>query len=177
MSGEQNIKKAYESILNHDFERAIEFFELAVSEEPDNAAYHYRLSITYARSGKLAKALTYAENACRLDGEHVEYRFHLQHLRSKQYTQRAEQLMDTVSDGAVQALPLLTEAIELDPLSMEAYLLMSIAYMEVLDYHKAVESAKEAIKLDPQHEGAMKLWIQAKQKLSEELRSRKGIGD
>jgi tetratricopeptide (TPR) repeat protein len=177
MSGEHNIRKAYKSILNHDFERAIEFFELAVSEEPNNAAYHYRLSITYARSGKLAKALTYAENACQLDPDHKEYQYHLQHLLSMQYTQRAEQWMDTKPNGAAQALPLLVEAVKLDPLSKEAYILMAVAYLEIDDSHNAVQAAKEALKLDPQHEGAMKVWIQAKQQLTLQLRSKEGTGD
>ena len=58
MNGENQIQKAYESILGHDFEKAIEWFEKAIAEEPNNAAYHYKLSITFARSNKLIKPLS-----------------------------------------------------------------------------------------------------------------------
>lgn len=171
MSGEYNIRKAYQAILQHDFEQAIDYFEQAIRQEPDNAAYHYRLSITCARSGKLAKALTYADQACRLDGDHPAYQYHLQNLRSKQNVQRAELFIDTLSGGAAQALPLLLEAIELDPLSIEAHLLLSIVYMELQDHHKAVEAAREALKLEPQHEGACHMLKQAKEQLTDSIRN------
>lgn len=171
MSGEPNIRKAYQAILQHDFELAIDHFEQAIQQEPDNAAYYYRLSITCARSGKLAKALTYADQACRLDGDHPAYRYHLQNLRSKQNVQRAELFIDTLSGGAAQALPLLLEAIELDPLSIEAHLLLSIVYMELQDHHKAVEAARDALKLEPQHVGASNLLKQAKEQLTESIRN------
>ncbi|WP_230876148.1 tetratricopeptide repeat protein [Paenibacillus validus] len=76
MDGELAIKKAYESILNHDFEQAIGWFERAIALNPNNASYHYKLSITYARSNKLSKAIRHAEQeivegdpACGTSGE------------------------------------------------------------------------------------------------------------
>jgi tetratricopeptide (TPR) repeat protein len=157
MSGERSIKRAYESLLEHDFEKAIAYFELAVRQEPNNAAFHHRLSITYARSGKLAKALQHAETACRLDGTQEEYRYHLQNLQSKHNVQRAEHLLDRRPDGAALALPLLEEAARLDPLSVEANLLLSVVLLEMKHYERAAAAAKEAYRLDPQHEGARKL--------------------
>jgi Flp pilus assembly protein TadD len=157
MSGEQSIRRAYESLLEHDFEKAIAYFELAVREEPDNAAFRHRLSITYARSDKLAQALHHAETACRLDGSRAEYRHHLRHLRSKQCVQRAERLLDGRPDGAAQALPLLEEAVRLDPLSTEAHLLLSMVLLRLNRTDRAAAAAREAYRLDPQHEGVRKL--------------------
>lgn len=165
MDGEQKIKKAYESILVHDFEQAIEWFEAAVEQEPNNAGYHYKLSITYARSGKLPKALGHAKLAYELEPEHEEYRFHLQHVQALLLGQVAEKMLE---QGEVDlAISYLKKAVDFDPLSIEAYLLLAVAYAERRDYKASIQALQEVLKLDPRHEAAKELSKKYKQQLKD----------
>ncbi|MDT2191680.1 hypothetical protein [Paenibacillus larvae] len=66
MNGEQEIQKAYQALLDNDFEQAIDCFEQAVRRDPLNADFHYKLSISCARSGKLKKLLLTQEMPCGL---------------------------------------------------------------------------------------------------------------
>lgn len=152
MVGENEIQKAYESILSHDFEKAISWFEKAIASEPDNAAYHYKLSITYARSNKLKKAIDHAEEAVRIDPDNEAFRFHLQNLRARSYVQEAENCLDPALKQMNKAIELLKEAIRLDPLSVEAYLILATVYASEKNYILALSAAKEAYRLDPLHE-------------------------
>lgn len=165
MNGKDKIKKAYESILEHDFEQAINWFEQAVQLEPGNAAYHYKLSITYARSNKLVSALQHANKACQIEPMHREYRFHLQHLQAKDLIYKAEKYFDHTEGHLRKAISLLQQAVSLDPLALEAFLLMGLAYAELNEYNVAVQKIKEVLKLDPQHDIAEKLLKQYQKKL------------
>lgn len=165
MNGDQKIKKAYESILGHDFEQAIKWFEQAIQSEPNNAAYHYKLSITYARSNKLEKALKHAKNACELEPKKREYRFHLQHLQAKELIFRAEKYFDQTEIHLRKAITLLQQAISLDPLASEAFLLIGLAYAELNEYNEAVLAVKEVLKLDPQHDIADRMLKEYQDKL------------
>lgn len=164
MDSDRKIRKAYESILGNDFEQAIDWFEQAVEEQPDNADYHYKLSITYARSNKLDKALDHAEQACRLDGRNRKYFYHLQHLQCRACVREAEKCLE--QSGQIHlAVSLLQKATALDPLAVEAHLLLAAAYLELNECDKAVRAAREALKLDPQNRMAKKLHQDAKQRL------------
>lgn len=155
MDGKKQIQKAYESILGNDFERAIEWFEQAIRLEPSNAEYSYKLSITYARSGKLKPALTYAERACSLDPEQDSYRFHLQHLQALDFVRHAEKLADAGGSKRLKlAVRLLNEAVAKDPLCLEAHLLLSAVHAEQGDFQLSAAAIQEVLKLNPQHEAA-----------------------
>ncbi|ALS22645.1 MULTISPECIES: tetratricopeptide repeat protein [Paenibacillus] len=151
MDGENAIKKAYESILQHDFERAIAWFERAIALDPHCAAYHYKLSITFARSNKLDKAIGHAAQAVRLEPEDEHYSFHLQHLQARKLILHAERLFEEQDERLWLAVALLQQAVELDPLAIEAFLLLGIAYYRLEEYSSAVKAVKELLKLDPQH--------------------------
>lgn len=166
MNGEHIIKKAYESILGHDFEQAIEWFEQAIELEPNNAAYHYKLSITYARSNKLNQALKHAEVACHLNDKDKEYRFHLQHLQAKELIYKAEKYFASTENDLRIAVSLLQQAVILDPLATEAFLLTGLAYAELAEYREAILALKEVIKLDPQHDIAEKLLVEYQDELN-----------
>lgn len=156
MDGEQATRKAFESILQNDFEQAIFWFERAIEQDPNNASYHYKLSITCARSGKVAKAIKHAEFAVRLDGKQ-DYRNHLRNLEAVRLVQQAEQCLNQVPARPRAALVLLRDAVEHDPLNLEAYLLQGIAYTAIDQYGKALQSIEEALRLDPHHETALLL--------------------
>lgn len=170
MDGERQIQKAYESILGHDFEQAIEWFEQAVALEPDNADYHYRLSITYARSNKLPQALEHARIAVKLDQASETYRYHLLHLLARELVQQAEPFFDREKGRLYMAVSLLKRAVELDPLCVEAFLLLALAYAGLDDYTFAVQAVKEVLKLQPEHELAKQLLQDYVKKLNRYLR-------
>jgi tetratricopeptide (TPR) repeat protein len=165
MDGEEQIKKAYESILMHDFEQAIEWFGQAIAINPDNAAFHYKLSITYARSNKLNKALEHAKQAVLLDGAEAHYRLHYQHLQAKELIQQAEGCFTESGDQLWLAVALLKKAIVLDSLCLEAFLLLGHGYSLLKEYDQAVQAIRECLKLDPQHEMGLRLLEEYQQRL------------
>ncbi len=169
MDGEKEIKKAYEAILDHDFEQAIEWFKQAVALNPGNADYHYKLSITYARSHKLELATVHAKRARELDGDNDEYRFHLHNLNAMELVQQAKESLRQSEDQANLAVTLLDRAIALDPLNVEGHLLLGLAYAQLKDLTKAIQSVKEVLRLDPQHEIAQKLLVDLKKELRNTL--------
>ncbi|CAG7648821.1 tetratricopeptide repeat protein [Paenibacillus allorhizosphaerae] len=181
MSGEEAIKKAYESILKHDFAKAVVWFERAIALDPDCAAYHYKLSITYARSNKLEQATLHAKEAVRLDPDDEHYTMHYRHLQAKELLFQAEKLFEESDEQLYLAVALLKQAVDLDPLSVEAYLLLSIAYSQLEDYSHAIRAVKELLKLDPNHPIASRLleeyglkWKQYMQTASPKEIKRKG---
>lgn len=170
MEGEAFIKKAYHAILRSDFEQATEWFEKAIERDPENASYHYKLSITCARSSRLAKALEHAKEAVRLAPDEPSYRLHLQTLQAKERVAQAEAALAQGSGQLYLAVALLEEAVRLDPLSVDAYLLLGVANASLSEYPEAVQAMKEVLKLNPLHEGAAALIEDYKKKLSETFR-------
>lgn len=156
MNGKEQIQKAYESILDNDFEQAIRSFEEAIELEPDNAEYHYKLSITYARSGRLTQALKHAKTACDLAPNQDAYRYHYLHLTALAMVQQAEKLAEAGGRSRLRlAERLLKEAAAKDPLCLEAHLLLSAVYAELGKDELAVRSVQEVLKLNPHHEAAL----------------------
>jgi tetratricopeptide (TPR) repeat protein len=165
MNGENQIQKAYESILGHDFEKAIEWFEKAIAAEPNNAAYHYKLSITFARSNKLQKAIEHATTAIGLEDTNEAYHYHLKVLRARELVEKAQKQLNVETEHEERAIFLLKEAIILDPLAIEAYLILAEAFAHRMDYARAYQTVLEAIRLEPHHELAKLQAAQYKLKL------------
>ncbi|WP_051236524.1 tetratricopeptide repeat protein [Paenibacillus pinihumi] len=157
MDSKEKLRKAYESILYGDFEQAIHWFEQAIDSEPDNPDYCYRCSITCFRSGKLHKALAYAQKAVELDNSHAEYRYQLQMVEARLLAGKAARLMEQAEPDYEAALAALQDAYAMDPLSGEALLLMGIASGKLDRYADAVRSLRQLLKLHPQHEEALRL--------------------
>lgn len=149
------IRKAYEAIVNQDYEQAAGWFAKAVEQEPDNASHHYRYSITLARSDKLAKALEHAERAAMLDPDDPGYRMHLNVLKARRLLLEADGLL--ADDGAAVpdcAIGMLEEAVRLDPLSVKARLVLAEACRRTGRLEEAREAVRDALKLDPGHREA-----------------------
>lgn len=164
MDGESCVKKAYEFILDGDFEGAIGWFEMAIAADPDNASYHYRCSISCARSGKWDKALECALKAAELEPGREEYAYH---LRTVQARLLVIEFKAAVTGGPAEAAPaieLLKRAVELDPLCFEAYYHLASVYMAMNRFDEAVEYAREAHRLEPQHAEAGRLLAKARRK-------------
>lgn len=155
MGGEHHIKKAYESILRNDFEQAITWFELAIRIEPDNADYHYRLSVSCARSNRLTKAIEHAQRSAALCPGNETYRFHLQRMHARKLTEEAEKAIEQLRLHEAESM--LRRATALDPLAFEAYLMLAVVYDKLGDPAMAFGAAREALRLDPQHDMALKL--------------------
>jgi tetratricopeptide (TPR) repeat protein len=170
MDGEEQVQKAYEAILMHDFERAMEWFEQAIAINPDNAVFHYKLSITCARSNKLSKAIEHAKEAVNLDAKDPHFSLHLQHLQAKELIHLAEGYFTEPEEQYWYAIALLKQAIRLDSLSLEAFLLLAHGYSLLKYYKEAIEAVRECLKLDPQHETAQRLLREYQQRLREHTR-------
>ncbi|WP_173275272.1 tetratricopeptide repeat protein [Paenibacillus sp. NEAU-GSW1] len=164
MDGESCVKQAYAFILNNDFEQAIEWFERAIAIEPDNAGYHYKCAISCARSGKWNKAHRFAKQAVELDASHTEYQYYLQTIEAKQLVLSAEQLIQSNPPQYEEALDMLNEAAELDPLSFEAFYFMAFVHAELGNLDTAVNNAREAIRIDPGHSAARRLFADIRRK-------------
>lgn len=147
MQGEQQLKRAFRSILDNDFEGAIHWFEQALAEGPDNADIHFRLSITCARSGRLGQAIHHARLAATLEPAHGEYKSHYDRLQSREFTLMAKKQLEQpeMNSGlAKSAVVLLERAVHLDPLSVFAQLWLAIAYGELQQYSRALQAVQEA---------------------------------
>ncbi|WP_373229686.1 tetratricopeptide repeat protein [Cohnella sp.] len=157
MDGETCLRQAYDAIFHGDFESAIFWFQQAIAMEPENAAYHYKGSVTCARSGKLALAMTYALKAVELNPNEISYQLNLRTLMARQKIIEARALLSLPVPDLEKSLQLLKEAAQFDPLSAEARLLLGILYRMQQDYRSALESIRDALLLEPQHEEAKRL--------------------
>lgn len=169
MSGEDLIKKAYEAILNSDFEQAVQWFQKAIEGEPNNPAYHYKLSVTLARNDKLTKAIEHAEKAWKLDQTNDTHRYHLDHLKARSLIGLAKRSIEDQPETYREPIDLLKQAISLDPLSVEAYLLLGISYLAIKEQILGCHALSEAVKLDPQNKVALRLLEQYKKNLGKGL--------
>lgn len=157
MDGETCLRQAYDAIFHGDFESAIYYFQQAIGFEPENADYHYRGSVTCARSGKLALALSYAHRAVELNPNDITYQLNLRTLMARQNVVEARALLSLPNPELTRSLQLLKEAVQYDPLSAEAKLLLGILYRMKRDYRSALESLRDALLLEPQLEEAKRL--------------------
>ncbi|WP_152393929.1 tetratricopeptide repeat protein [Paenibacillus guangzhouensis] len=169
MTAEECIHKAYQSILQGDFEQAIYWFEMAIVLEPDNPNHHYKLSMTYTRSNRLPNALEQARLALRYDPNNEGYRTHLNFVTAKLRTMEAEKLLTQSIRETHYAILLLRDAIQLDPLAIESYTMLAMAYAELKDYHQAIQVIKEAQQLDPYNTAITNLLSQYKDHLHMDL--------
>ncbi|GIP32418.1 tetratricopeptide repeat protein [Paenibacillus sp. J2TS4] len=181
MNGHKAMQKAYESILAHDFNQAIAWFEQAVAAAPDHAEYHYRLSISCMRSSRFAQAAIHAAKAAELDPNNEAYRSHLERLQAKENVEKAQNLLEEGREKAYLSILLLKQAVNLDPLSKEAYLLLAMAYADIQDFCSALEAVTEALKLDPSNPSGMELKKEYEQQLHQYLKKswtlKKGKGE
>lgn len=164
MDGESCIRKAYEYIWNNDFEEAIHWFERAIAAEPDNAGYYHKCAVSCARSGKWSKAKVYAEAAERLEPSNEEYRYHAQVIQSRLLLAEAEGLLALSPPNLHEAEPLLRQAIHLDPLSFDCYYTLAMVHAAGGRLDEAADDAREAIRLNPQHSAARRLFADVNRK-------------
>jgi tetratricopeptide (TPR) repeat protein len=157
MDGETCLRQAYEAIFQGDFESAVFWFGQAIAFEPENAAYHYKGSITCARRGKLSRALVYASKAVELDPQDPVYQLNLRTILARQRILETRHLLSQPAPDLEKSCALLKEAAQLDPLSAEARLLLGILYRMQRDYQLALDNLRDALQLEPGHEEASRL--------------------
>ncbi|WEK55723.1 MAG: tetratricopeptide repeat protein [Candidatus Cohnella colombiensis] len=157
MDGEICLQQAYDAILQGDFELALDWFQQAIALEPDNASYYYKGSVTFARSGKLQLAKSYAQKATELAPDEPVYQLQLQIVTARLIVAEIRIKLATVSPDLVQCMNNLQEATRLDPLSVEAKLLLAIAYRMEGSYGQSLAMLSETLQLDPLNEEAIRL--------------------
>lgn len=158
MNGEACIKKAYAFILTSDFEQAIIWFEQAIAAEPDNASYYHKCAISCARSGKWSKAYEHARKALELAEDEPEYIYHFQTIEARLQLSNAQLLLTQEPPALEEALLMLKQAVELDPLCFDAFYWIAMTYAELGQLDEAAVHAREAIRLDPGHSAARRLF-------------------
>lgn len=155
-SGRIYLKDAYNAIYENDFQKAIEFFKKAISCEPTNASYYYKLSITHSRNGEIKEAFKAAQMANELQPKSQLYRYHLQILQSKEIVLKvSEQMKNGTLTNELEEL--LNFAKQLDPLNIEAYLLLGIYYGEKNELRLALRELNYILNLDPYNQEARHL--------------------
>lgn len=155
-SGKGYLKEAYYAIFQNDFLRAIEAFKKAIRCDPTNAAYYYKLSITYSRNGAIKEAIKTAKKACEFQPHNQTYRYHLQILQAKNLVIMAsEKIKNDLFTNEVEEL--LIQAKKLDPLNIEAYLLLGIYYGENQLLNQALNEFNQVFILDPYQSQAKNL--------------------
>ncbi|WP_168119129.1 tetratricopeptide repeat protein [Paenibacillus sp. HB172176] len=164
MNGEECINKAYEYILMSDFESAIEWFEKAISLEPNNAEFYHKCAVSCARSLKWSKAKIYADAAEQLQPDNEEYRYHSGVIQSRLLLAEANLHLSTTPPELKEAAEKLIVAISLDPISFDAYYTLAMVYAEEGTLDEAIVHAREALKLDPQHAAARRLFADISRK-------------
>ncbi|WP_158299276.1 tetratricopeptide repeat protein [Paenibacillus antri] len=172
MSGEKELQKAYESILGQHFEQAVEWFQKAIEQDPDNPDYHYKLSITYARSGRIDEALAHARKAASLAPDGAEYGIQVRALEAKQLIATAERLIAEGPSGDALATTYLRQALALDPLEEGAYVLLASTLYRMEEYTSAMAALKELLELSPNHRTASALLEQIKSSFAVYLEER-----
>lgn len=154
-SGKKFLNEAYQAIYQNDFQKAINSFKKAISCEPNNASYYYKLSITHSRNGEIIEALQAAQKACELSNNQT-YFYHLQILQAKDLVLFAANKIDKgIISEEVENI--LIQAKNLDPLNIEAYLLLGIYYGERKIYLDAIREIDLALKLDTFNQHAKQL--------------------
>lgn len=157
--GTEYVQKAYQAIMNRDYVRAIEYFKKAIASEPDNASYHYKLSITYARSNMIKEALNEAETAVRLNPNVELYREHVRSIKSRYLTQR---VFDKIKNGHFHhdMIHVLKDAIMLNPLNTDARLLLADIHRQRGERDQAYRMLYEILRLNPNHKEARRMLMQ-----------------
>jgi tetratricopeptide (TPR) repeat protein len=126
VNGERYIKAAFAYLYIREFRRAIESFQRAMEVEPENPVYFFHASVTALRNQMYDYALLWAERAAELAPNNELYAEHLNVVRSSILTAEA-MLAKSVGNWA-EALRLLHDAMERDPLNEEA--LMELQWFE-----------------------------------------------
>lgn len=146
-AGRKYIKDAYQAIYENDFQKAIIAFQKAIDCDPENALYHYKLSITYSREGNMKEAINSAKKACQLS-QNQTYKYHLQILLAKNNVFLAKSKIDTgILTSDIEKM--LIQAQKFDPLNIEAYIVLGIYYGEKKLYELSFKEFELAQKLDP----------------------------
>lgn len=160
MNQNDYVKDAYRAILRSDFTEAATCFEKAIAASPCDAEVRYRCSITYARSGRLDKAVEHALAAVKMNGSKQEYNLHLQHLQAMMLVNEAKRLLEDEEAGSLNPyhpITLLKEAVSLDPLYGDAYVWLAIAHSRMNEHVQAISALKEVISLHPDDAGLRQL--------------------
>ena len=130
--------KAHEQAM--DIPEAEGHYLRAIALDPNFAMAHARLGVVYSNSGQTAKALQYFDRAYALsqhvsEGErlYIEAHYHLQ-----------------VTGNLSKVVETLQEAIQTYPTQISNYINITVAYLSLDQFEKALPYSQKSVDLDPQ---------------------------
>ncbi len=127
--------KALLALVNGNYENAVEFYEKAITQSPDNAEYYSKKSLALYRLNRYEESLKDDTQAIKLDSSNPRY-----------YNSRGVTLHEM--GRYEEALEDQTEAIKLDSSNPRYYNSRGVTLHEMGRYEEALEDQTEAIKLD-----------------------------
>lgn len=169
-AGTHYIKEAYRALFDHDFTRAVHAFEKAIQCDPANAAYYFKLSVTYARNQQLALAVQTIEKALSLEPNNEKFILQHKRLSCRRYTEEAVQRLEEGTEE--QALVLIERAVALDPLYVRAHYVAAQIYFLRRRYIEARKAARQAVWLDPNSAEAKTLLTRCREKVIAEKKKK-----
>ncbi|WP_047152602.1 tetratricopeptide repeat protein [Aneurinibacillus tyrosinisolvens] len=171
-AGKNYIQEAYGALFDNDFARAVRALEKAVQCEPANSSYYFKLSVTYARSHQLEQAVKAIKQAIALEPENERFRLQHSRLLSHKLVDQASYLLKS-GGSLLQALPLLEQAVSLDPLNVLAHYFAGEIYYHEEEFIKARRSARLALHLQPQFQEAKNLLERCRMDIKEEKKRKR----
>lgn len=133
-----NKKKGHEFLQKEKYQKAIEYFNLALSENPkDFGAYNFR-GVAHEKISKFAEAIQDFNKAIGINPQEAVIYYN----RGVVYSRQSKH---------VQALQDYTKAISLNPKDEWAYYNRALTYEKLFKYVSMIQDLEKAIEINPNH--------------------------
>lgn len=143
------IAGAYQALGNN--QKAIEYYKLAMSIEPNNADIPYYIAAIYVNSNDFENAEQYIKLALSKNPAHSKTK----ELESYIISKKTESLMETAvkvfeDEKYQEAVSLFDKVIQLSPNDANAYYYRALSFDALKNYQKAINDYKTVIRISPQ---------------------------
>jgi len=181
---ELNLNKGIASFYKSEYETSIEFLNMALNEEPENATANHIIGLSYYHLRNYDEAIKYLEIAKQFDPKLVNIDLDLAtvYIKTNNYENAVEVLKQFLSNNPdhgigyyylgfaqysggkyKEAIESLSTAKKLNPdLSLQSNFYQGVCYYQLFEYEKSREKFQEVVKAD----SGSKLEISAKEYLN-----------